>query len=206
LSGTYACPPFASLSSTTHIRFFRPIPLYHSLWASLETSSSSSSPPMLTTIPPRPVSVNSLASPLSSSLSYQKTGRSTSAEIQIHDDSAAPTSAPASADCQSPVDTEMNDNDTHSRLDDPPSYRSEACFDNLPIEIHEAILDCLFGERAPASATVTHGKSAARSWTKALRHPRRKVLSNLSLISPVWRPLVQARIYRHSKYVVFLFT
>lgn len=169
---------------------------------SSEKPSSSSSPPMLTTIPPRPVSVNSLArTPLSSSLSYQKTGRSTSAEIQIHDDSAAPTSAPASADCQSPVDTEMNDNDTHTRLEEYPSYRSEACFDNLPIEIHEAILDCLFGERAPASATVTHGKSAARSWTKALRHPRRKVLSNLSLISRIWRPLVQARIYRHSKFV-----
>ena len=167
--------------------------------------SSTSSPLMLSTVPPpRPVSVNSLArGPLSSSISYQKSsGRSTSAEIQIHDDSAAPTSAPALPDCQSPVDTEMNDahnNTINVNEPEPRSYRSEACFENLPIEIHEAILDCLFGERAPASATVTHVKSAARSWTRALRHPRRKALSDLSLISQVWRPLVQSRIYRHSE-------
>lgn len=94
-------------------------------------------------------------------------------------------------------------NDAHQvglGLDESRSYRlSEACFDNLPIEIHEAFLDCLFGERAPASATVVHRKSAARSWMRALRHPRRKALSNLALVSEVWRPLVQARIYRHSK-------
>ena len=168
--------------------------------------STSSSPSMLSNIPPppRPVSVNSLAKgPLSSSVSYQKpSGRSTSAEIQIHDDSAAPTSAPALPDCQSPVDTEMNDAHNNTiNLNQPESrsYLSEACFENLPIEIHEAILDCLFGERAPASATVTHVKSAARSWTRALRHPRRKALSDLSLISQVWRPLVQSRIYRHSE-------
>ena len=168
--------------------------------------STSSSPFMLSNIPPppRPVSVNSLAKgPVSSSVSYQKpSGRSTSAEIQIHDDSAAPTSAPALPDCQSPVDTEMNDAHNNTiNLNQPESrsYLSEACFENLPIEIHEAILDCLFGERAPASATVTHVKSAARSWTRALRHPRRKALSDLSLISQVWRPLVQSRIYRHSE-------
>ena len=168
--------------------------------------STSSSPSMLSNIPPppRPVSVNSLAKgPLSSSISYQKpSGRSTSAEIQIHDDSAAPTSAPALPDCQSPVDTEMNDAHNNTiNLNQPESrsYRSEACFENLPIEIHEAILDCLFGERAPASATVTHVRSAARSWIRALRHPRRKALSDLSLISRVWRPLVQSRIYRHSE-------
>ena len=177
--------------------------------------STSPSPAMLSAIPPpRPVSVNSLARapPLSPSISYhQKSGRSTSAEIQIHDGSAdgsaAPTSAPApSGDgdedyCQSPVDTEMNDaHQIGLDLDEPRFIRSsEACFDNLPIEIHEAILDCLFGERAPASATVVHRKSAARSWMRALRHPRRKVLSNLALVSEVWRPLVQARIYRHSK-------
>lgn len=167
---------------------------------SSEKTSLSSSPLMLSTLPPpRPVSVNSLArAPLSSSLSYQKSGRSTSAEIQIHDDSAAPTSAPAPPDCQFPVDTEMNDAHIGRQDEHHHSYRSEACFDNLPIEIHDAILDCLFGERAPASATVTHRKTAARSWTKALRHPRRKALSNLALISQVWRPLIQARIYRHS--------
>lgn len=173
---------------------------------------------MLSTIPPRPVSVNSLARApsLPSPISYhQKSGRSTSAEIQIHDESAAPTSAPVPSGeedgddgcCQSPVDIEMNDVQQQQGVgveseeeEESCFYRSsEACFENLPIEIHEAILDCLFGERAPASATVVHRKSAARSWMRALRHPRRKALSNLALVSQVWRPLVQARIYRHIK-------
>jgi hypothetical protein len=72
-------------------------------------------------------------------------------------------------------------------------------FENLPIEIHEAILDHIFGERASTVTANSPSKPSARSWSKALRHPRRKALSNLALISPIWRPLVQDRIYRHIK-------
>ncbi|KMP06502.1 hypothetical protein DIZ76_014415 [Coccidioides immitis] len=70
-------------------------------------------------------------------------------------------------------------------------------FEDLPIEIHEAVLDHLFGVRGAALASVTPASSTASSWSKTLRHPRRKALSDLALVSRSWRPLVQERIYRH---------
>ncbi|KAH8429049.1 uncharacterized protein LDX57_006720 [Aspergillus melleus] len=157
---------------------------------------------MLSTIPPpRPVSVNSLARASVSSIPYSKPTRCTSAEYQAHDDPSPPLpppSAPGQLACQSPIDTEMDE--AVLQIDpvetsDQPDLR----FEDLPIEIHEAILDYLFGERTSALTTAGPGKSSARSWNKSLRHPRRKALSNLSLISPVWRSLVQERIYRHVK-------
>jgi hypothetical protein len=97
---------------------------------------------------------------------------------------------------QSLVDTEMED---VQLAEAPLMRRSEIQFEHLPVEIHETILDYLFGERTSALSTSPGGKSPARSWNKSLRHPRRKALSNLALISPVWRVLVQDRIYRHSQ-------
>jgi hypothetical protein len=99
---------------------------------------------------------------------------------------------------QSPVDTEMEDVQ-FAEAPLPLMRRSEIQFEHLPVEIHETILDYLFGERTSALSTSAGGKSTARSWNKSLRHPRRKALSNLALISPVWRVLVQDRIYRHSQ-------
>lgn len=69
----------------------------------------------------------------------------------------------------------------------------------LPVEIHEAILDHLFGVRASTSSSMSNGSQATRGWSNVLRHPRRKQLSNLALVSPLWRRLVQERLYRHSK-------
>lgn len=70
---------------------------------------------------------------------------------------------------------------------------------DLPIEIHEAILDHLFGVRHAALGSITSETPTASTWSKSLRHPRRKALSNLALVSSRWRTLVQERIYRHSK-------
>jgi hypothetical protein len=96
---------------------------------------------------------------------------------------------------QSPVDTEMED----VQLAEPLSTcESKVRFEHLPVEIHETILDFLFGERT-STFTGASVKSSTQSWHKSLRHPRRKALSNLALISPVWRILVQDRIYRHSE-------
>ncbi|KAK0713889.1 hypothetical protein B0T26DRAFT_742391 [Lasiosphaeria miniovina] len=65
---------------------------------------------------------------------------------------------------------------------------------DFPAEIHECILDHLFGFRvSPAS------KSSIMRWGTALRHPRRKELSELSLVSRAWRVLIQERLYRHIK-------
>ncbi len=73
-------------------------------------------------------------------------------------------------------------------------------FDNLPVEVHEAVLDHIFGIRASTTSTSAPGKSSAvRGWSSILRHPRRKALSDLALVSSTWRPLVQERLFRHSK-------
>ncbi|KAJ5209894.1 hypothetical protein N7472_000033 [Penicillium cf. griseofulvum] len=70
-------------------------------------------------------------------------------------------------------------------------------FVDLPVEIHEIILDQMFGKRASAGNHTVYGESSAPNWIKALHHPRRKALSNLALTCRVWTGLVQSRIYRH---------
>ncbi|KKK15491.1 hypothetical protein ARAM_007218 [Aspergillus rambellii] len=159
---------------------------------------TSPSPFMISTIPPpRPVSVNSLPrTSTSNCISYPKSTRSTSAELAAHDPPFSTVGPDRPEWSLSPVDTEMED--VPSAVT-PSPHQSGIQFENLPVEIHEAILDYLFGERTSALTTNASGKSSARSWNKSLRHPRRKALSNLSLISPVWRALVQDRIYRHIK-------
>ncbi|KAI0396474.1 hypothetical protein F5Y17DRAFT_419235 [Xylariaceae sp. FL0594] len=71
----------------------------------------------------------------------------------------------------------------------------------LPLEIHECILDQIFGYRvsttSPSSLSIPSVNS--RSWSTALRHSRRKELSNLALVCPSWRILIQERLYRHIK-------
>lgn len=79
-------------------------------------------------------------------------------------------------------------------------------FVDLPNEIHESILDYLFGARGSTLASITPATSTASSWSKALRHPRRKVLADLALVSRTWRRLVQERIYRHSEHTLFPIT
>lgn len=153
--------------------------------------------------PPRPASVNSSILPLSStcSTSHKITSRCTSADIH-NDDVDSTQSLNVSFEYHPTVDTEMQDPDILSDLPCPTS-RSSIQFEHLPFEIHEAILDHIFGERASASGNNGPGP-CSRSWVKALRHPRRKALSNLSLISPLWRTLVQERIFRHSEYNLLL--
>lgn len=71
---------------------------------------------------------------------------------------------------------------------------------DLPAEIHECILDHLFGYRVSASSKSSLGMpSVTRSWGTALRHSRRRELSSLALVSSVWRVLIQERLYRHIK-------
>ncbi|KAK4187454.1 hypothetical protein QBC35DRAFT_232624 [Podospora australis] len=65
---------------------------------------------------------------------------------------------------------------------------------DLPAEIHECILDHLFGFRVSPTS-----KSSITRWGTAMRHPRRKELSELSLVSRAWRVLIQERLYRHIK-------
>ncbi|KAI8623759.1 hypothetical protein F5Y19DRAFT_349183 [Xylariaceae sp. FL1651] len=71
----------------------------------------------------------------------------------------------------------------------------------LPAEIHECILDHIFGYRVSTSSpsSLSIPSVNARSWSTALRHSRRKELSNLALVSSLWRDLIQERLYRHIK-------
>ena len=70
-------------------------------------------------------------------------------------------------------------------------------FDNLPEEIHELILDNIVGTRADEN--LSKSSNASCGWS--LRHLRISRLSSLSLVCRTWRRLVQARLYRHSKYL-----
>ncbi|KAF5658491.1 hypothetical protein FHETE_9848 [Fusarium heterosporum] len=101
-----------------------------------------------------------------------------------------------------------HDSDDHPTADSTPFYDSEHVilprpvtdFNQLPIEVHEAILDHLFGYRVSttsrSSMTVSN---ITKSWGTALRHSRRRELTKLALVSGVWRVLVQQRLYRHIK-------
>lgn len=75
-----------------------------------------------------------------------------------------------------------------------------ASLDDLPTEIHEAILDHLFGFRvSPQSKSSVDLACVTKSWGTMMRYSRRKEISQLALVSPVWRHLIQSRLYRHIK-------
>lgn len=74
-------------------------------------------------------------------------------------------------------------------------------FGDLPTEIQEAILDHIFGFRVSRTSMSRMPISSigSQSWSTALRHSRRRELTELALVSPTWRELVQRRLYRHVK-------
>lgn len=71
--------------------------------------------------------------------------------------------------------------------------------EDLPLEIQGLILDYLFGDLHSVTSTSTSLHPAVKRISSAMRHPRRKALTDVALVSPAWRELVQERIYRHSK-------
>ncbi|KAM0498981.1 hypothetical protein D7B24_007147 [Verticillium nonalfalfae] len=71
---------------------------------------------------------------------------------------------------------------------------------DLPSEVHEMILDHLFGYRVSTkSKSSVDMQSVTKSWNTALRHSRRRELSELALINHTWRILIQQRLFRHLK-------
>ncbi|KAI5467569.1 hypothetical protein BGZ63DRAFT_346180 [Mariannaea sp. PMI_226] len=92
--------------------------------------------------------------------------------------------------------------DSSTSLDDEPKTLPPPItnLDSLPIEVQEAILDHLFGYRVSATSRSAMSVSCVtRSWGTALRHSRRKELTELARVSEIWRVLVQQRLYRHVK-------
>lgn len=144
---------------------------------------------MVSAFPPRPVSANSLATvSVVPPTSPGKTARSMSARVPdryAYEDPMSSSDPRQSHPCPAtaPASTIVVPG------------RVELQFVNLPMEIHELILDYLFGKMLAA----TPGRFPVQNWSKALRHPRRKALSNLALICRLWTKLVQSRIYRHSE-------
>lgn len=65
---------------------------------------------------------------------------------------------------------------------------------DLPDEILRRILDYILGDLRPVNAASTSTGLSHR-----MRHPRRKDVSELALICPELRAMVQERIYRHIK-------
>ncbi|KAH8173783.1 hypothetical protein LIA77_05202 [Sarocladium implicatum] len=70
----------------------------------------------------------------------------------------------------------------------------------LPVEVHEVILDHIFGYRVSATSCNNLLKTqAAQSLGTAMRHSRRREHTRLALVSRTWRILIQQRLYRHVK-------
>lgn len=79
---------------------------------------------------------------------------------------------------------------------------SRMTFSDLPTEIHEFILDHLFGVRG----SVVNSTTSSKGWSTALRHSRRRQLSDLAMISRDFRDMVQGRLFKHSKSTADTFT
>lgn len=75
------------------------------------------------------------------------------------------------------------------------SKLSKMIFSQLPTEIHELVLDHLFGVRASTASNA----SVSRGWSTALRHSRRRQLSDVALVNRMYRELVQGRLFKHSE-------
>ncbi|KAL8864838.1 MAG: hypothetical protein Q9174_007198, partial [Haloplaca sp. 1 TL-2023] len=70
---------------------------------------------------------------------------------------------------------------------------------DLPVEVQEGIIDHLAGQLIGIASATAATSRGPRNWSTAMRHPRRKQLSDLALVSKTWRNLIQERLYRHIK-------
>ncbi|KAL8686488.1 MAG: hypothetical protein Q9218_007072 [Villophora microphyllina] len=69
----------------------------------------------------------------------------------------------------------------------------------LPVEVQEGVLDHLAGQLLGITIGPDATPCGSRNWSTAMRHPRRRQLSDLALVSKTWRGLIQERLYRHIK-------
>jgi hypothetical protein len=94
-------------------------------------------------------------------------------------------------------DQEPEDAVIESAPTSPPT--SSLSIEDLPSEVQGLILDYIFGDlHSVTSGSITF-QPGLKNISSSMRHPRRKAVSDLALISPAWRDLVQERIYRHIK-------
>ena len=77
--------------------------------------------------------------------------------------------------------------------------------ENLPPEILEGIVSHIVGHLGSAASDPSGSPHTIRNWNSIMRHPRRKKLADLAIVSYTWRRLIQERIYRHSGIDIVLF-
>lgn len=70
---------------------------------------------------------------------------------------------------------------------------------SLPPEILEGIFGHVVGHLGSTSSDLSGSQNNVRNWNAIMRHPRRKNVADLALVSVTWRRLIQERVYRHSK-------
>lgn len=77
--------------------------------------------------------------------------------------------------------------------DAPRLVEASACaFNNLPVEIHDLIVDYVLGEPVVLIKTKTPAGRAAKTWIATPGD------ASLALVSCVWRVLIQRRLFSHS--------
>lgn len=69
----------------------------------------------------------------------------------------------------------------------------------LPPEILEGIVGHVVGHLGSTTSDPSGSQHTVRNWNAIMRHPRRKKVADLALVSYTWRRLIQERVYRHSK-------
>ncbi|MCJ1343212.1 hypothetical protein MMC31_001405 [Peltigera leucophlebia] len=68
---------------------------------------------------------------------------------------------------------------------------------DLPPEIQDGIIGYVYGALQSTTSEGPRVGNGARDWSKLMRHPRRRQISDLALVTRCFRILVQQRIYRH---------
>ena len=71
---------------------------------------------------------------------------------------------------------------------------------DLPLEILEGVIGHVVGHLGSTSSDPSGPQHNARNWNAIMRHPRRKKVADLALVSETWRKLIQERVYRHSEW------
>ena len=71
--------------------------------------------------------------------------------------------------------------------------------ENLPPEILEGIVGHVVGHLGSTTSDPSGLQHTIRNWNAIMRHPRRKKVADMALVSYTWRSLIQERVYRHSE-------
>ena len=75
---------------------------------------------------------------------------------------------------------------------------SQSCLEQLPSELLELIIGHVVGHLGSTTSEPSGSQHTVRNWNAIMRHPRRKKVADLALVSHTWRRLIQERVYRHS--------